>query len=412
MSHPRTNPTLLLGVVLWLIADLVLSRSALAKPFAYLPSSQERAITIIDVPSRHVVAGVTLGAVPFDVAIAPDATHVYISSPEAQAVFVLDVDSNVIGDSIDLPFPPGALALTPDGAVLYAGDSTSLPGRVAAIDTRTNEVARIIAYGDPLVGGPSNLIAGRNGERLYISNRFNNHERRPCSLSPVFFCGYTVTAVDTASQAIVGSLAFGADLRGLAVVDRRLFVSNQMPREGSTRGVISVVDTETNLDLATIDLASPVAQEFVLPHPSRNVVFVLGDVGLSVIDTVTHTLISEVPMPRPSAAALTPDGGELWVVSETEVIVLNSSSYQEEARIDLGSVHSAVGDFIGPDKGPCTGDCDDNGRVTVDELVRGVALALALAPSEECHLDRDESGGISIAELLLAVNHALRGCDS
>ncbi len=60
---------------------------------------------------------------------------------------------------------------------------------------------------------------------------------------------------------------------------------------------------------------------------------------------------------------------------------------------------------------PCPGDCDGRGTVTVDELIRGVNIALGLQMVEACPaFDRDHSGTVSIAELILAVNAALSGC--
>jgi len=61
--------------------------------------------------------------------------------------------------------------------------------------------------------------------------------------------------------------------------------------------------------------------------------------------------------------------------------------------------------------GPCTGDCNRDGKITVDELVRGVNIFLALAPAGDCPLfDSDGDGRMSIAELTAAVANSLLGC--
>jgi C1A family cysteine protease len=62
--------------------------------------------------------------------------------------------------------------------------------------------------------------------------------------------------------------------------------------------------------------------------------------------------------------------------------------------------------------GPCAGDCDHDGRVTVDELVTGVNMALGRLPVDRCP---DLSGGdddVTVNELIAAVNSALAGCGS
>ena len=64
-----------------------------------------------------------------------------------------------------------------------------------------------------------------------------------------------------------------------------------------------------------------------------------------------------------------------------------------------------------PTPGACSGDCDGDGRVSINELIRGVNIALARALLTTCpSFDRDGNGAVGIAELITAVNAALRGC--
>src|SRR5262245_56228650 len=60
----------------------------------------------------------------------------------------------------------------------------------------------------------------------------------------------------------------------------------------------------------------------------------------------------------------------------------------------------------------CVGDCNSDGRVTIDELIRGVVILLgAIVPPPMCDaLDANHDGQIQINELILAVNNALLGC--
>lgn len=61
----------------------------------------------------------------------------------------------------------------------------------------------------------------------------------------------------------------------------------------------------------------------------------------------------------------------------------------------------------------CTGDCDDSGGVTIDELVRGVSIALGTQPTDTCTaLDGDGNGSVTISELVSAVASALGSCPS
>lgn len=59
----------------------------------------------------------------------------------------------------------------------------------------------------------------------------------------------------------------------------------------------------------------------------------------------------------------------------------------------------------------CPGDCDENGRVTIDELVQGVNVILGVAPTNGCsNLDLNRSGAVTIDELAAAVDAAINGC--
>jgi hypothetical protein len=63
------------------------------------------------------------------------------------------------------------------------------------------------------------------------------------------------------------------------------------------------------------------------------------------------------------------------------------------------------------DCGACRGDCNGDLRVTVDELVRAVAMALISDGQLVCPgLDANADATVSIAELITAVDNALNGC--
>lgn len=61
--------------------------------------------------------------------------------------------------------------------------------------------------------------------------------------------------------------------------------------------------------------------------------------------------------------------------------------------------------------GPCVGDCNDDGQISVAEIVTGVNIALQRLPLDRCvAFDLDGNGTVSISELILAVNASLFGC--
>jgi hypothetical protein len=59
----------------------------------------------------------------------------------------------------------------------------------------------------------------------------------------------------------------------------------------------------------------------------------------------------------------------------------------------------------------CVGDCDGDKKVVVNELVLGVNVALLRQPLNTCRaFDPNDSGSVSVDELVRGVNSALHGC--
>lgn len=59
----------------------------------------------------------------------------------------------------------------------------------------------------------------------------------------------------------------------------------------------------------------------------------------------------------------------------------------------------------------CSGDCNEDGTVTVDEIITGVQIALGDSAVGQCiAFDANDDGLVTVNELIAAVNHALSGC--
>lgn len=76
----------------------------------------------------------------------------------------------------------------------------------------------------------------------------------------------------------------------------------------------------------------------------------------------------------------------------------------------MGAV-AALTMWEAPLRAECGGDCDGDGTVAINELVRAVGVALGSTPLAQCAAaDGNGDGGVTIAELIAAVNAALGGC--
>ena len=59
----------------------------------------------------------------------------------------------------------------------------------------------------------------------------------------------------------------------------------------------------------------------------------------------------------------------------------------------------------------CAGDCNGDGKVTINELIIGVNIVLGTQPLLACpSFDSHQTGQVTISDLVVAVNHVLLGC--
>jgi outer membrane protein assembly factor BamB len=85
-------------------------------------------------------------------------------------------------------------------------------------------------------------------------------------------------------------------------------------------------------------------------------------------------------------------------------------TFQRWARVFL----SAAALVIAPRPSfACAGDCNGDGTVTIDELLRAVRIALNDASVDTCDAaDNNLDGKVTVDDLVLAVGKALQGCGS
>jgi hypothetical protein len=80
-----------------------------------------------------------------------------------------------------------------------------------------------------------------------------------------------------------------------------------------------------------------------------------------------------------------------------------------DSDAQLGS--NSVTVFVREPPAACIGDCSADGQVTVDELVKGVNIALGTALLSDCAaFDKNGDQRVMVDELVTAVNNALSGC--
>ncbi len=82
-------------------------------------------------------------------------------------------------------------------------------------------------------------------------------------------------------------------------------------------------------------------------------------------------------------------------------------------RVALVALAGAVCVLPRPALGVCTGDCNLNDIVAINELILGVNISLESAPLSSCEaFETDGTGKVEIYELIAAVGNALNGCEA
>lgn len=134
--------------------------------------------------------------------------------------------------------------------------------------------------------------------------------------------------------------------------------------------------------------------------------------------TPTSTATSAVQPPTPTS---TPPHTATSTATGTAPAIATTQAPTATQTGAVTATHTAMPTFTAvattptptatPVAPPCTGDCDGDGAVAINELLLGVNIALGNNAIDACPpLDADGDGGVSIAELIDAVGNALTGC--
>lgn len=121
---------------------------------------------------------------------------------------------------------------------------------------------------------------------------------------------------------------------------------------------------------------------------------------LTAIPTV---LVSVTPSATPTVTTSPP------TVSVTPAPTATPTPSATDAATPTGAATPTVTATASPPS--CVGDCNGDGRVTVDDLLTAADIALGNAGVRACEaIDANRDGRITIHEMLTAVNNAVNGC--
>ena len=164
-----------------------------------------------------------------------------------------------------------------------------------------------------------------------------------------------MSVIDASSNTVVTTVPVGANPTGVAVGPPNVTCSTSgidpvcvyVTNFGDN--TVSVIDTDSNLVVATVAVgASP---EGVAVSPDGSHVYVANHVDstVSVIDAVSTTVVATVPVgTNPEGLSVTLDGSQVYVANtgDNTVSVIDAGTNSVTTTVPVGSGPVAFGQFI------------------------------------------------------------------
>lgn len=294
-------------------------------------------LTVIDGPTRKVVATVPLGKRPRGLKVSPDGKRLYVAlsgSPiappgtdestlppadkGADGIGVLDLDTLQLITVLRGVSDPEQLAVSADGAKLYIASEDT--GQAVVFDAVSGRQLASMEVG----GEPEGVTLSPDGRWVYVSSE-EDHQ---------------IAVIDTRSDKVAATFEVGERPRFTEFSDdgALAFVSAE------NDGTITVVDARAHKPKATWQLEGgalvrPVGM--AISHDGKLLYTVTGrGKTLLSIDVATGRQVAAVEVgPRPWGVAISPGGGTLFTAngSSDDVSVVDAASMTVVGRIPAGS---------------------------------------------------------------------------
>lgn len=392
----------LLGAVLLSTAAAIGASASHAQTCAFIANHADDSVSVVNTVAGEVTETLAVGRAPRGIAAGSfgGSEHaVYVTNTDDATVSRIDAGM-LTTRTAPVADGPWAIALHPSGLRAYVTHPDL--GAVSVLDTTALEVTRTITTG----GAPRGAVTSADGSRLYVAD--GNAAQ--------------VIVIDTESDSVLTRFDSGADPVDVSVGAGVLFVSG-MP--------IAVLDQETGNPLGILTAGTELGGTasiadglFALVATSSASGGVLLFVGKNPAPTLPVVRLGSDAVPADVAPL--PDGRHAYVTDRfgDRVMVVDLVELEVVTTIGTGRAPDGIALAPGangcradapvtptPEAPACTGDCNDDGEVVINELIVGVNVALGSSALDACPaFDADEDGEVAINELIAAVNAALNGC--
>jgi YVTN family beta-propeller protein len=398
---------------------------------AYVTHPHADGVSVLDVGRREWVGMIPLSG-PIDVALRPDGLRAYVTrnadvGPNG-SVAVIDTQSGTVCDVLRITRgEPVGIAASPNGAFALVA-LWSDENLLARIDTAAETLTDLL----PLEGEPPrrqerafSVAISPDGTLAHVAIHFAHGVLRN-----------QIVAIDPTGGLVAAALEFPTQPRHVAFApDGQSVYATVHGATADDPAAVLVIDPTTQSVTSRVEF--PYGAEFVAPSRDGATLYVSHPFRdrVSVIDTGSNDLRLEIASASfPGALAVAPDGSVVLVANflSRSVGVIDPAANAIVDTIDVPfepenlAVGSVPGGCVAPPLPPtatppasptptapptCGGDCDGDGAVTIDELLRAVAIASGGVVIDRCRAaDIDASNVVTIDELVGATRNALVGC--
>jgi YVTN family beta-propeller protein len=363
---------------------------------AYVACAYTSTVSVIDTATDTVSATIALpsGTNLTNVAITPDGQRAYVTAQSANAVYVLDTNTNtVLGTPIAVAGHPEGIAVTPDGNEIYVTHNDAVAG-VSVIDAASNTV--VATFAGPYVFA---VTFTPDGKRAYATGGGG--------------AGYTLI-IDTATRVLLQTLSLGGNDVGITADGKQAYFT------GGGANILSVIDTTTNMQTATISGLSLPQNVAVRPLPPGvavpNVVGKTQAGAMSAIRGAALTVGTITPQPS-SAVALgsvisqAPAAGVLVAADAPVGLVVSSGvavpavvgATQADAMRTLSGAGLTVGTLTQqPSATVVSGDVISQSPAAGTNVTGGSAVDLVVSSGSPLGDEVGRGGGGGLDALVLA----------
>lgn len=309
---------------------------------AYITNYASNTVSVIDTREHMVLEHVPVGQMPRGVAVSPDGREVYVANQLSDTISVIRTSDNRVVATILVDKGPYGIAVSPDKQKVYvthAGHFPEFLNYISIINAQTRKIIGKVEVGNQ----PMGVVVSLDGKRLYVVNMWGEESQpqHPSSLS----------VIDTETQQVVATVDLKQTMAvGVAVSPdgKEIFVTHQMPQ-----GFVHVIRAHDLEVVATVPVGNGPFGVAVSPDGKRlyvaNLGTALGDETVSVISLPEHEVIATVKVGRvPVGLSVTPDGKEVYVANRRSntVSVIDTATSEVTATIGVGEEPWAFGNFV------------------------------------------------------------------